>query len=212
MFLKTFDSCQHFKIGKFHRKLPISNLAQKGRRSNNPKPVPSPAAEQQLSARGSRTSWIAAVSTTPSCVTPGLSPLWCLPGALTHLFFPSLAYCTFSLGWNLSYITYVGSAWHIMSIFYFLYDTLWGVKPSISSAYNFLFSKLTLYLKCSPLSAFKSFLKYIFFQGCLLWPPYLKLGISSWTLLSLNLTCFTIFCSIYCHLGDSVSLFYLCIW
>lgn len=163
-FWKLLITCQHFKIGKFHRKLPISNLAQKGRRSNHPKPVPSPAAEQQLSARGSRTSWIAAVSTTPSCVTPGLSPLRCLPGALTHLFFPSLAYCTFSLGWNLSYITYLGNAWHIISIFYFLYDTLRGIKPSISSAYNFLFSKLILYLKYSPLSAFKSFLKYIFFR------------------------------------------------
>lgn len=157
-------TCQHFKIGKFHRKLPISNLAQKGRRSNHPKPVPSSAAEQQLSTRGSRTSWIAAVSTTPSCVTPGLSPLYsCLAPSRIYFFHP-WPHCTFSLGWNLSYITYLGSAWHIISIFYFLYDTLWGIKPSISSAYNFLFSKLILYLKCSPLSAFKSFLKYIFFR------------------------------------------------
>lgn len=45
----------------------------------------------------------------------------------------------------------------------FLYILL-SIEPNISSAYNFLFLKVFVYLKSSPLSVFKSFLCYPLFR------------------------------------------------
>lgn len=152
-------------MGKFHIKLQISSLAQKGRRWIHPKPVASSVAKQQCPLGGAgplrlpRSLRAATVPTTPSCVMPGLSPPWCLCGACTLLFFHPWPIVPFLLVTSVTWCAWA----HRKHVLFPLWCPL-GYRPSMSSAYNSLVSNLIVYMKCSPLNAFKSFRKYLFFR------------------------------------------------